>query len=356
MPPLTGAPLVTIGIPVYQKERHLRSTLDSALGQTHRNLEIVLADNGSTDATVAICKEYAARDARVRFVQNRKNLGSRRNFNLVFELAHGDFFVWGRGHDLWQPTFVADAVGILQRDPEVVLVHARSREIDIDGKPLGEVAEFLDTRGFDLRGRLMATWRDILGPATLGVVRTAAMDRTQLYQDVGGCDIVFLLELAREGSFAFLDETLLELRRVRSEHSEAETVRRTWTQLNPFRTRLESPHTHVLEYVQHHLKLLRDLPVDARTRDLLLNDLLITYGEKFLGSFTRALDAIAERIEAAARDTDTEPLDASTVLRLCDQLHHGLLFQPDHARGQAARELLLHYLIDLTEAPSATKP
>lgn len=353
MPPLTEGPLVTIGIPVFQKEHQLRATLDSALAQTHGNLEIVLADNGSTDATAAMCREYAARDARVRFVQNRTNLGSRRNFNLVFELAHGEYFVWGRGHDLWAPEFVARGVQILQREPDTVLVHTRCREIDLDGRELGLVDESLDTRGLQLPARLMATWRDVLGPATLGVVRTAAMDRTRLYQDVGGCDVLFLLELAREGAFTFVDEPLLALRRVRAEVSEQETVRRTWAQLNPFRTRQQPPEVHVLEYAAHHLDLLRELPVDARTRDRLLEDLIAVYADKFRGSFTRGLDALAARVEAAAQESGPAPLDAAAALHLNAQLQLGLLFQPEHGRAAAARDLLLHFLLDLTPTPAA---
>ena len=113
-------PLVTIGIATFQKEQHLRATLDSALAQTHRNLDVLVVDNASTDATRTIAHKYAARDPRVRVVEHRRNLGSRRNFNLAFELAHGDFFVWGRGHDLWHPEFVATGVDLLQRDPELV--------------------------------------------------------------------------------------------------------------------------------------------------------------------------------------------------------------------------------------------
>jgi glycosyltransferase involved in cell wall biosynthesis len=355
MPAMSDEPLVTIGIPVFQKERHLRATLDSALAQTHRNLEIVLADNGSTDASAAICREYAARDGRVRFVQNRHNLGSRRNFNLVFELAHGDCFVWGRGHDLWAPDFVARGVRILQQEPDTVLVHSRCRQIDVDGNELDGVAECIDTRGLHLPARLMAAWRDVIGPATLGIVRTAAMDRTRLYQDVGGCDVLFLLELAREGAFAFVDEPLLSLRCVRAETSEQETVRRTWAQLNPFRTRREPPEVHVLEYVGHHLDLVRELPVDSKTRDRLLEDLVAVYADKFRGSFTRALDALADRVQDAARDSDREPLDAATVVQCNTWLQQGLLFQPEHGRAAAARDVLLHFLLDLTPSP-ATVP
>jgi hypothetical protein len=349
-------PLVSIGIPVFQKEALLAATLDSALAQDHRDLEVILADNGSTDGTAAICRAYARRDRRVRFVQNRWNLGSRRNFNLVFELARGEFFVWGRGHDLWAPDFVSRGLAAMQRDPEVVLWHARCREIDAEGRTRGVVEEALDTRGLPLPARLRAAWRSLIGPATLGVIRTAAMDRTRRYQGLAGCDIVFLLELAAQGTFAFDDEPLLSLRALRAETSEAETIARTWAQMDPFRAANEPPDVHVLDFSQRHLRLLRELPVAPAIRDDLLADLIATYAAKFTGSFARALDATAERVHAAAAAGEAagaEALDCPTVLALLDRLHTGLLFVPDHARAAAARDLLTALLLELTSTPTA---
>lgn len=348
-------PLVTIGIATFQKERQLRATLDHALAQTHRNLEVLVADNASTDGTVAIAREYAARDRRVRVVEHARNLGSRRNFNLLFELAHGEFFVWGRGHDLWHPEFVAAGVEQLVQDPTVVLAHTAAREIDTDDRDLGPVAEDLDTRGLDLPQRLQACWRHLLGPATLGVIRRTAMDRTNLYQELAGCDLVFLLELAAQGSFAFVDRPLLRLRRVRSEGSEAESVARTWQQMNPHRPRRESPDVHVLEFLAAHARVLRELDVAPAVRDELTSDLVQCFGAKFAGSFTRAFDHLAERVDrAAAPDgAPADRLDALTALRWLDQLHLGLLCQPSHERGLAARSTLLHLALDLISEPAA---
>jgi hypothetical protein len=350
--PALSEPLVSIGMPVFHKQRHLPATLHSALQQTHRNLEVILADNGSRDATSQLCRDAAAGDGRVRFVQNRCNLGSRRNFNLVFELARGKFFVWGRGHDLWAPQFVARAVAILQQDPDVVLVHARANLIDLEDRDLGPVAETLDTRGLDLPQRLMATWRGVLGPATLGVARTAAMDHTNLYQDLAGCDIVCLLELAVQGSFAFVDEPLLSLRKVRDEDSEAETVRRTWAQLNPFRQRREPPDCHVLEFLGQHLRIVRELPLRAHTRDDLLADLVDDCRGRFQGSLQRALSAVAARVQRAVDRQDA--IDCATALQLLDQLQLGLLFRPDHCGAAHARDLLLDLILDLTSTPQPT--
>lgn len=349
-------PLVTIGIPAFQKERHLRACLDSALAQSHRNLEVIVADNASSDATRTIAHEYAARDARVRVVEHRRNLGSRRNFNLVFALAHGDCFVWGRGHDLWHQDFVARGVALLQQDPELVLVHTACREIDADDHDLGPVAESLDTRGMSLHERLCACWHRLLGPATLGVVRRSAMDRTNLYQDLAGCDLVFLLELAGQGTFAFVDEPLLHLRRVRSEGSEAESVARTWRQMNPHRTRRESPDLHVLEYFAAHVRVLRELDVSPAARDALTSELVACFTEKFAGSFTRAFDHLADVVDAAAANSDdpARRLDAATALHWLDQLSLSLLCQPGHERGVSARNALALLALDLL--PTTTVP
>ena len=56
-----------------------------------------------------ICREYAARDARIRLTENAKNLGAARNFNRTFELATGDYFKWAAHDDVCAPEFLAEA-------------------------------------------------------------------------------------------------------------------------------------------------------------------------------------------------------------------------------------------------------
>ena len=69
-------PLVSIGVPVYNGENYLRQALESITNQTYRNLEILIADNASTDGTEAICREFAARDERIRYHRHPTNLGA----------------------------------------------------------------------------------------------------------------------------------------------------------------------------------------------------------------------------------------------------------------------------------------
>src|SRR5918993_5298269 len=65
---VSDTPLVSIGVPVYNGERFLARTLQSLLAQTYTNLEIIICDNASTDGTEAICREFAARDSRIRYL------------------------------------------------------------------------------------------------------------------------------------------------------------------------------------------------------------------------------------------------------------------------------------------------
>ena len=72
---MPNPPMLSVGVPVYNAERFLAKALDSILSQTFTDFELLLSDNASTDSTDAICREYAARDGRIRYSRNPTNLG-----------------------------------------------------------------------------------------------------------------------------------------------------------------------------------------------------------------------------------------------------------------------------------------
>src|SRR3954470_15735733 len=87
-------PLVSIGLPVYNGARYIAEALESLLAQTYTAFELIISDNGSTDATRSICEEFAARDGRVRYVRHETNRGLAWNWNHVFELSRRPYFKW----------------------------------------------------------------------------------------------------------------------------------------------------------------------------------------------------------------------------------------------------------------------
>lgn len=87
----TNSPLISVIIAVFNPGKYLRPCLDSIIGQTYKNLEIILVDDGSTDDSLAVCKEYAKKDSRV-IVYHKENSGVSATRNQGIRLAHGEYF------------------------------------------------------------------------------------------------------------------------------------------------------------------------------------------------------------------------------------------------------------------------
>lgn len=99
-------PVISIGMPVYNGEKNIKEALDSLLSQTFKDFELIISDNASTDATESICMEYANRDKRIRYIRQAQNNGALINFNLVLELASGEYFMWAASDDVWSKDWV----------------------------------------------------------------------------------------------------------------------------------------------------------------------------------------------------------------------------------------------------------
>jgi len=91
--------LITIGMPVYNAEKYLRSTFDSLLNQTYKNFIIIVSDNASSDHTGDICVEYASIDPRIHYVRQTTNIGAEKNFRFVLEQAQSEYFMWAAADD-----------------------------------------------------------------------------------------------------------------------------------------------------------------------------------------------------------------------------------------------------------------
>ncbi len=123
-------PRVSIGLPVFNGAKYLAEALDSILAQTYPDFELIISDNASTDGTEEICRAYAAKDGRIRYYRNEKNLGLARNFSRVFELSSGDYFKWAAHDDVIAPDFLMKCVEVLDQDSAVVLCHSKVTIID----------------------------------------------------------------------------------------------------------------------------------------------------------------------------------------------------------------------------------
>ena len=105
--------LVSILIPVYNRESLIADAINSALSQNYSNIEIIIADNCSTDGTYAICKTYADREKKIRLYQNESNIGPIENFIKCAEYSKGDYIKYLLSDDTDSPDFLSKSVPLL---------------------------------------------------------------------------------------------------------------------------------------------------------------------------------------------------------------------------------------------------
>jgi glycosyltransferase involved in cell wall biosynthesis len=122
-------PLVSIVIPVFDGERLIGRTLDSARAQTYEPIEIIVVDDGSTDQSAAIAAAMAAHDQRIQLIK-QENRGVAAARNLGVKIGKGSLIAPLDADDLWHRDKLARQVAVMQASPKVGLVYGWAVEID----------------------------------------------------------------------------------------------------------------------------------------------------------------------------------------------------------------------------------
>lgn len=130
------APLVSVVLPTYRRAHLLPHAIRSVLGQTHRDLELIVVDDNSPDETPAVVRTFD--DPRLRYVRNDPNLRLPRSLNRGFALARGDYLTWTSDDNLFAPTAIERMVARLcERDCAFVYAdYWEFAELDGEGRPV----------------------------------------------------------------------------------------------------------------------------------------------------------------------------------------------------------------------------
>ena len=148
-------PLVSIGIPCYNAEWHIRRTLESCLEQDYPNIEIVVSDNQSTDGTWEVVCEVTSRYSKATAYRQLTNRGPTANFRSVLQKCQGEYFMWLSADDWLEPTFVSSCMEILRRDGSVSICSGRTVFSDIGGAECDYQPEPTE---YVARTRLVRVW------------------------------------------------------------------------------------------------------------------------------------------------------------------------------------------------------
>jgi glycosyltransferase involved in cell wall biosynthesis len=220
-------PRISVTLPVYNGERYLSHAIESILGQTFPDLELIISDNASTDATEEICRGFEAQDRRVRYLRQPKNIGASPNFNVCYRLASSEYFKWAAHDDFLEPEYLAECIGLLDANPDAVLCQSLVRLVDDQDHEV-EVFRAVEpaAASTDLVERFAARMRNPRCLDIWGVIRTSALEGSVLFGSYVGMDRALLLELALRGRFLAIDRPLFSNR----DHPERATrVTRTRT-------------------------------------------------------------------------------------------------------------------------------
>lgn len=209
-------PLVTVILPVYNGAEFVGVALESVLKQTYTNLEVIAVNDGSTDGTQAVLESYAAKDARVRVVQ-QVNGGVARARNHAIELARGEFIAPIDADDLWLPQKIERQVGRMLRGGEKVgFVYCAWVWIDTEGRVLDRAPRW-NVDGNALEPLIFINFT---GNASVPLFRKHCLVEIGGYNEslarekAGGCeDWEVVLRIAARYRIAVVGEVLLGYRR-----------------------------------------------------------------------------------------------------------------------------------------------
>lgn len=192
-------PLVSIGMPIYNSEKFIRPALDSLLKQDYEHFEVIISDNHSTDATREICLDYTARDGRVRYFRNEMNVGAIKNFNKVFELSQGEYFMWHAHDDYRESNYISSCLNILGVHPNIIL--CCSNALLNEKGCFRELKENFNTMGMSPNKRFRKILWNNSCASIYGLMRRSVLRETGLFRDTIGSDNLLLAELSLMGEF-----------------------------------------------------------------------------------------------------------------------------------------------------------
>lgn len=132
---LRSTPLVSVVMPTLQQAEFIKASVNSVLSQSYANIELIIADGGSTDGTPEVLRELAAQDHRLRWFSKNDN-GPAQALNRALQKVRGTIIGWLNSDDLYTPHAITHSVIALTEHPEWLMVYGEGEHVDIFGKVL----------------------------------------------------------------------------------------------------------------------------------------------------------------------------------------------------------------------------
>jgi glycosyltransferase involved in cell wall biosynthesis len=229
-----NSPRVTVGLAVYNGEKYIHKAIDSILGQTYKNFDLIISDNNSFDKTVEICESYAKKDSRIKIIKNKVNVGAINNMNNIFyysveNLPNNEFFNLIAYDDLWDSTYLEKSLEVLKNNDQALLCNASVKVLFPDGTTDTNTTEgvrykSINTLNLSIEERFSLLWSTSNWFIFYGLFRIDKLKNIMPIPVVYGSDLVFATRMVLNGYFASIDERLLFYRLTEKEESEYQKI------------------------------------------------------------------------------------------------------------------------------------
>jgi glycosyltransferase involved in cell wall biosynthesis len=205
---------VSIGMPVRNASRFLRGALDALLAQDYKDFKIFISDNASVDETENICRQYASADARIHYHRLETDQGAIWNFNHVYKLARGEYFMWAAHDDLRSPDYLSRCVAALEQNPDAIVCCTGVEFIDTDGRDITESfnARTLAPAGNTATDRLRSLARSTFWVDIYSLFRARVVAEVVPLERVWGGDLLFMGDIFLRGRAIVIPERLFQYR------------------------------------------------------------------------------------------------------------------------------------------------
>jgi glycosyltransferase involved in cell wall biosynthesis len=179
---LIKMPKVSIVIPAYNHEKYVRECVQSVFDQTYQDFEIIITDDGSSDETVNVIKEFD--DSRILLYTHANNKGVCTAINNCIQKAAGEYIAVLNSDDIWEPTKLEKQVKYLDSHPEIGAVFTKVAFIDEASDLIG-FEKFQHSRTFEKENRSRYEWLNYFFFSGNCLCHPSILIRKKCHEDVG---------------------------------------------------------------------------------------------------------------------------------------------------------------------------
>lgn len=214
-----NAPVVSVICVCYNQAKFVEEALDSVVSQTYKSIELIVIDDGSTDGSAKVIKNWISKHPETTLLINATNLGYCKTFNKAFGISTGSYCVDLAADDVMMPERVEKQVSFFEsNDSELGVVFSNAMYINAEGKFMRDHFEYLFRKGLISRIPQGDVYRDVLTtyfiPSPTMMIRRQVLDTLDGYDEsLVYEDFDFWVRSSRLFTYGFIKESLTKIRR-----------------------------------------------------------------------------------------------------------------------------------------------